>query len=448
ADNELVFVSGHPGRTSRLLTMAELEYTRDRQLPFRMRQLNRLEVLYNAYSARSEENARRAKEDLFSVQNSRKAFIGRLGGLLDPALMTKKKSEEEVLRQAVARDSKLKETSAAWEKIAQAQEVIAANALDYNLLEAGAAFNSQLFGIARTLLRAGEEFPKPNGERLREFVESSRESLEFQLFSEEPIYDDFEILKLANSLTFLIELKGYKSPLVQTILAGKSPDQRASQLIQGTKVKDVELRRKLYKQGKTALEAAKDPLIELAQLIDAEARALRKAIETQSEVKQQAHAQIGKARFAIQGTSAYPDATFTLRLAYGQMKGYEESGRHVPFQTTFAGLYERAAEQKFRPPFDLPESWVRHKPNLDLSTPYNFVNTADIIGGNSGSPVINKNAEVVGLIFDGNIQSLVLDYVYTDEVARAVSVHSRSIPEALRKVYDAPDLAGELTGRN
>ncbi|MCI0534909.1 MAG: S46 family peptidase [Verrucomicrobiales bacterium] len=448
ADHELVFVSGHPGRTSRLLTMAELEYTRDRQLPFRMRQLNRLEVLYNAYSARSEENARRAKEDLFSVQNSRKAFIGRLGGLLDPALMAKKKGEEEALRQAVARDSKLKETSAAWEKIAQAQEVIAANALDYNLLEAGVAFNSQLFGIAHTLLRAGEEFPKPNGERLREFVESSRESLEFQLFSGEPIYDDFEILKLANSLTFLIELKGYKNPLVQSILAGKSPDQRATELIQGTKVKDVELRRKLYKQGKAALEATKDPLIELARLIDADARALRKTIETQSEIKQQAHAQIGKARFAIQGTSSYPDATFTLRLAYGQVKGYEENGRHVPFETTFAGLYERAAEQKFRPPFDLPESWVRHKPDLDLSTPYNFVTTADIIGGNSGSPVINKNAEVVGLIFDGNIQSLVLDYVYTDDIARAVSVHSRSIAEALRKVYDAADLAGELTGRN
>ncbi len=446
ADHELVFVSGHPGRTSRLLTMAELEYTRDRQLPFRMRQLNRLEMLSTAYSARDDENARRAKEDLFSVQNSRKAFIGGLAGLLDPALMGKKKSQEEALRRAVVGDPKLKETPAAWEKIAQAQKVIGDNALDYNLLAAGAGFNSHLFGIARTLLRAGDEFPKPNGERLREFVESSRESLEFQLFSEEPIYDDFEIMKLANSLTFLIELKGYDSSLVQNILAGKSPDQRATELVQGTKVKDVELRRKLYKEGKSAVEAAKDPMIELARLIDPDARSVRKVVETQSEIKQQAHAQIGKARFVIQGTSTYPDATFTLRLAYGQVRGYEENAKPVPFQTTFAGLYERSAEQRFRPPFDLPESWVRHKSDLNLSTPFNLVNTADIIGGNSGSPVINKEAAMVGLIFDGNIQSLVLDYVYTDEVARAVAVHSSSIPEALRKVYDAAELARELTG--
>jgi hypothetical protein len=448
AENELVFVSGHPGRTSRLLTMAELDYTRDRQVPFRMRQLNRLEVLYTAYSARSEENARRAKEDLFGVQNSRKAFTGRLGGLLDPALMARKRAAEAKLREAAASDTKWKDAAAAWGKIAAAQDVITANALDYNLLEAGAGFNSHLFGIARTLLRAGEEFPKPNGERLREFVESSRESLELRLFSGEPIYDDFEMLKLADSLTFLAELKGSESGLMKKILAGKSPRDRAAELIQGTKVGDVALRRRLYKDGSRAVSEARDPMIELARLIDAEARALRKVLETQSEIKQQAHAQIGKARFALEGTGTYPDATFTLRLAYGQVKGYEENGRHVPFETTFAGLYERAEEQKFKPPFDLPQTWLQHRADLDPATPYNFVCTADIIGGNSGSPVINRNAELVGIIFDGNIQSLVLDYAFSDEQARAVSVHSRSITEALRKVYAAGSLADELTGQS
>ena len=447
AENELVFVSGHPGRTSRLLTMSELEYARDRQLPFRLRQLYRAEVLLTSYSARSAENMRRAKEDLFGVQNSRKALKGRIAGLLDPALMDKKRADEQKLRDAVARDPKLKDAVDAWDRISQAQKVIADNAVNYNLLEAGVAFNSDLFGVARTLLRAGDEFPKPNTERLREFVESGRESLEFQLFSEKPIYDDLEILTLADSLTFLAELKGSDDALVRKILAGKSPSERATELVKGTKVRDVELRRKLYKGGASAVQTAKDPMIELARLVDTEARSLRKILETQGEIKQQAHAQLGKARFAVYGTSNYPDATFTLRLAYGTVKGYQEEGKAIPHQTTMAGLYERAAQQNYSPPFDVPDTWLKRKRSLNLSTPFNFVSTADIIGGNSGSPVINKNAELVGIIFDGNIQSLVLDYSFADEQARAVSVHSSSIIEALRKVYRAPKLADELTGK-
>jgi len=188
-------------------------------------------------------------------------------------------------------------------------------------------------------------------------------------------------------------------------------------------------------------------MIDLVRLIDADARAVRKIIETQSEAKQQAHAQIAKARFAIEGTDTYPDATFTLRLAYGAVKGYEENGAQIPFQTTMAGLYERGAEHKNQPPFDIPTRWLKRKAKLDLKTPFNFVCTADIIGGNSGSPVVNRNAEFVGIIFDGNIQSLVLDFAFTDTQARAVSVCSQSIIEALRKVYDANNLADELTGK-
>lgn len=446
-DGELIFVPGHPGRTSRLLTVAELEYMRDVRLPYALDRLHRLEVLLIAYSARSEENARRAKDELFGVQNSRKALDGELAGILDPELMGRKKSAEEKLRQAVKGDSKLSAAADAWDRIEAAQKVIGQNARRFNLLEGGAGFNSSLFHIARTLARAAEERPKPNGERLREFVESARESLEFQLFSEEPLYDDFEQLKLADSLTALVEQMGYADPLVQKVLAGQSPRQRAAELVQGTKVKSVEVRKKLYQGGKSAINQTDDPMIGLAKLIDDEARRLRKIIETQTEAKQQAHAQIGKARFAVEGTGTYPDATFTLRLAYGVVKGYEENGKSIPFQTTYAGLYERAREQNYKPPFDLPARWLKRKPKLDLNTPLNFVNTADIIGGNSGSPVINQNAEVVGLIFDGNLSSLVLDFTYTDKVARAIAVHSRGIVEALRSVYDATKLADELAGR-
>jgi hypothetical protein len=391
------------------------------------------------------ENARRAKEELFGVQNSRKANVGRLAGLLDPKVQEKKAAEERRLRDAVLAREEFASARDAWDRIASAQHMIGKHALVYNLIEASAAFNSDLFGIARTLLRAGEERPKPNGERLREFGESSRPSLELQLFSEKPIYEDLEELQLADSLTYLAEEMGGTNALVQKILAGQSPRERAAQLIRGTKVKDVSVRRKLYEGGAAAVSAASDPMIELARSIDAEARAERKVIETQGEVKQQAHAKIAKARFALEGTSNYPDATFTLRLAFGTVKGYEESGKRIPAHTTFAGLYERAAQQEYHPPFDLPKIWLDRKVRLNPRVPLNFVSTADIIGGNSGSPVIDRQGQLVGIIFDGNIQSLVLDFIYTDEQARAVSVDSRGILEALNKVYGAKNLVSELT---
>ncbi len=444
AENDLVFVSGHPGRTSRLLTMDELVYVRDYRLPKTLGRLHRLEVLLTAYSGRSQENARRAKDELFGVQNSRKANQGRIEGLLDPAVMATKAANEKKLRDAVAASAEFEQARDAWDRIAAAQKVIADNARVFNLIEAGTAFNSDLFGIARTLLRAAEERPKPNGERLREFSDSGRESLELQLFSDKPIYNDLEELQLADSLTYLAEELGVTNSLAQQILAGKSPRDRAAQLINGTKVHDVAFRKRLYEGGAAAVTAARDPMIELARVVDGEARALRKIMETQGEAKQQAHAKIAKPRFALEGTRNYPDATFTLRLAYGTVKGYKEGGKSIPAHTTFAGLYERAAEQQYRPPFDLPKIWLDRKRRLDLKTPFNFVSTADIIGGNSGSPVIDRGGELVGIIFDGNIQSLVLDFIYTDEVARAVSVDTRGILEALRKVYDAKNVVTEL----
>ncbi|MGH7169019.1 MAG: S46 family peptidase, partial [Gemmataceae bacterium] len=299
------------------------------------------------------------------------------------------------------------------------------------------------------LLRAAEEKAKPNSKRLREFRESNLESLELKLFSEAPIYDNYEKVQLTDGLTFLANELGADHPLVKKVLAGKSPSDRAYELVSGTKVKQVLVRKKLYKGGQKALDASKDPMVELARLVDPESRKVRKTMESEfEEVQRQAYAHIAKVQFALEGTNTYPDATFTLRLAFGQVKGYEEQdGKHVPFETTFAGMYKHAAEHHNHEPFDLPRRWIDKKDKLHLKTPLNFICTADIIGGNSGSPVINRQAEVVGLIFDGNIQSLALDFAYSDEQARATSVHSAGIVEALRKVYDAGELADELTGR-
>ncbi len=443
-DGELIFVSGHPGRTGRLLTVAELENLRDQALPFRLGNLKRLEVLLGNWSARSEENRRRAQDEFLGVQNSRKALDGMLAGLLDPDFLAVKVKAEAEFKSKLAGRPDLADALTAYDKITGATRALAAQAVRSGLLSGGQAFNCDSFGIARTLLRAGDERPKPNGERLREFSESGRPSLELDLFSEKPIHPDLEILTLADSLTFLAGQLGADDPLVQKILAGKSPRARAAGLINGTKVREVAFRKKLYAGGAGAVSAANDPMIALARLVDAEARAMRKVAEDQGETKQQAHAALSRARNALLGTTGYPDATFTLRLAFGVVKGYEEDGKSVPSMTTLAGLYERAQDMKLQPPFDLPVSWTKRKARLDLKTPYNFVSTADIIGGNSGSPVVNRAGEFVGIIFDGNLQSLPWDYAFTEKQGRATSVHSAAILEALNQVYVTKELAREL----
>jgi hypothetical protein len=446
-DGELVFVSGHPGGTSRLLTMTELEQLRDDAIPFRLATLKRLEVLLGNWSDRNDENARRAKEDLFGVKNSRKAFDGRLAGLLDPGLMGPKSEAEDAFKAKLAGKPEFADAAAAFDKIAAATRILTAQGRRGALLEGAQAFNCDSFSIARTLLRAGEERPKPNGERLHEFSDSSRTSLELGLFSTKPIYTDLETLTLADSLTFFATQFGGNDPLVQKVLAGKSPRERASELIEKTGVRDVAFRRRLYDGGSNEVAAANDPMIELARLVDPESRALRKVSEEQSEAKHQAHAALSNARNALLGTggSRYPDATFTLRLAFGTVKGYQEDdGKKVLALTTFDGLYRRAADMHNREPFDLPESWVKRKSRLDLKTPLNFVSTDDIIGGNSGSPVVNRAGEFVGIIFDGNLQSLPWDYAFSDKQGRAISVHSAAILAALKDVYGASDLAREL----
>ncbi len=448
SDEELIFVAGHPGKTDRLNTVAHLEFLRDRVFPTTLNLLRRREVLLKTYSDRGLENARQAQDDLFSYQNSRKARLGGLAGLQDPAIMEAKRKAERNLRQAVANDPKLRDARNAWDEVGTALAAWGQIQNDYDLYERGVAFNSELFAIARMLVRLSEESAKPNADRLREYAEAGLDSLKQQLFSEAPIYPALEIAKLGDSLSYLMERAGADNPFVKQILADMSPSGRATQLISGTKLAAVKFRRQLADGGRSAIESSDDPLVALARTVDGPARKVRKTYEDKvEEPLRQAYAKIAKARFAIEGDNTYPDATFTLRLAFGQVKGYEDGGKRLPAWTTMGGSFKHAADHGSVPPFELPASWLQHKDALSTDTPFNFVSTADIIGGNSGSPVVNRAGEVVGIIFDGNIQSLVLDFVYTDLVARAISVHSSAILEALKKVYDATALADELTGK-
>ncbi|MCA1659310.1 MAG: S46 family peptidase, partial [Verrucomicrobiaceae bacterium] len=455
SDGELTFVSGHPGRTDRQLTVSELAELRDGEVPYLLSMYNRREVLLHSFAGEGFESARRVQDDVRSVENNRKRYTGYLAALLDPEVWRAIEEREKKLRDAMTASTQFASLGVVYERIKEAQEETAEILPVYQYFEtfrgrsaasyrAPRAFYSTLFKYARRLVRAAEERPKPNGERFPEFRDSYRESLELELFSAEPVHADVEQLTLTDSLTDMATHFGPSHELVPKVLAGKSPAARASELVKGTKLQDLAFRKQLYEGGAAAVSGSTDPMIELARLVDAPAREARKVWEAQHERKQQAYAEIAKARFALQGTSTYPDATFTLRLSYGPVRGYEEDGRAVPPFTTLAGLYQRAAEHNSQPPFDLPKRWLDRKGKLNLNTPFNFVSTADIIGGNSGSPVVNKNNEFVGIIFDGNIQSLVLDCIYSEQQARAVSVNSAAISEALRKVYDAGALADEL----
>jgi len=445
-DGELVFVSGNPGSTSRLDTIRHLEFLRDRPNPWALSILFRREVLLRVYSERSDENRRRAEDQLLEVQNSRKAYVGMEAGLQDPALIAQKQAEESKLKDAVERDGKLRASYGnAWDEVAATLKTLGGIYVDLSLLETGQAFNSKLFDIARTLVRLAEERQKPNDARLREYSDANLESLKQDLFSDAPIYDDLEALELSDSLSMCAEIKGMQNDLAAKVLAGKSPDARAEELVRGTKLKDVAERKRLAQGGMKAIQASTDPMILLARLVDPESRRLRSIYDNQvNEPRREAYAKIAQARFAVYGNNVYPDATFTLRLSFGQVKGYEEDGKQISWTTTFGGAFQHAAQHDNDPPFQLPASWTKEKSKLDLSTPLDFVNTADIVGGNSGSPVVNRDGDLVGIIFDGNIQSLVLDYIYTDQQARAVAVNSPAIAEALKKIYDAERLVSEL----
>lgn len=447
AENELTFVFGHPGRTDRQLTVDHFRFIRDVEQPASLRNLWRSENRLTTFAARSAEHDRVADSALLGVANSRKARMGQLTGLQDPAFLAAKIEQEQQLRSAIAKDPKLAElVGDAFEKWSKALQ-------DYRTWHARSTavqrgLGGTLASRAVSILRLADELPKPSGERLREFRDSALPSFYTRLYSTEPTYKFFEVFQLAGSLAHLAEELGADDPLVVALLAGQSPQARAEAIIAGTKLDDAAFRKQLAEGGKAAVDAAKDPLIELARLIDPEARAFRKKFEDQIEgLERQTYAKIASARFALYGDSTYPDATSTLRLSYGPVVGYTEDNKPVAPFTTIAGLYERADARKGQKGFDLAPRWVSARDRINKSVPFNFVSTADIIGGNSGSPVVNKNGEVVGLIFDGNIQSLPGAYGYDQRQNRAVSVDSRGIIEALRSVYNAQPLVDELLGK-
>ncbi len=437
-ENDLVFVSGNPGRTQRLFTVDALRYLRDTRIPWVLDFLRRKEIMLQQFGLAGAEQKRRAQDDLFGIQNSRKAYTGMLAGLQTPSVMKKKIQDETELLSAVGRDPKLAELASAWDEIRELQQE---KKKDVGRV---VSLRSRLYDIAETLVLMAQEDQKPSEERLREFRESARESLEQDLFSPAPIYPDLERAKLADELGRLAEYWNAEHDLVARIFDGQGPRERAAAMVSGTRLMDVDVRRKLAAGGQKAIEASTDPLIRAALVLEPELRKSREHAEAQAEKERQAYTRVASAINAVRGTDTYPDATFTLRLAFGTVRGYTENGKTIPAWTTMGGAFEHETRHGATGDWKLPESWHRAKDQIDLATPFNFVCTADIIGGNSGSPVVNRKGEFVGIIFDGNIQSLTSDFLYTDEVARAVSVAAPAIRESMRKIYGAGRYADEL----
>lgn len=443
AEGDLVMVSGHPGSTNRLLTVSQLLFERNRRMPFMLDWLNGMAEGVRAYGRGGGEAARLARDELFSFDNSIKAYTGMLGGLRNDALLEQKEEQEQKLRAAVDSDAGRKaQFGDAWEKIAAAQQVKNLIYEEYRLVSS-LGFYSRYFTYAKHLYQLSQELQKPDGERFPEYHDSALESLYQQLYSPAPVYPEVELVKLSRSLRILRDRLGPDHPAVKAALKGENPDRAAARLIHGSKLADPEFRKTLGADQSKLAATSQDPMIQLVRSLDEPWRALRKQYEDEVEAVENAQgALVSRARFAVLGTDVYPDATFTLRLAFGEVKGYRDASRWIAPFTDYKGLYEKATAED---PYILPERFVQAKRRVKLDTPYNLVSTNDITGGNSGSPLISREGHVVGLIFDGNIQSLSNDFLYSDVQARAVSVDSRGIHEALRNIYRATGLVSELT---
>lgn len=448
SENDPVFTAGHPGQTQRLNTVAHLEFLRDHALPFSLDYYSTLRDALVMYGKQGAEQQRQANDEFFLIENSLKSWKGQIAGLEDPSVMEKKRAAEQALRARVNANPELKAKYAdAWDQIATGRKNQVAYNFERVLFEGQLGMSSQYLSWARTLVRWSTESTKPNGQRLPEYADARKAQIEKQMGSEAPIYPAFEQAKLAASLTYMQQKLGAEHALVKQILAGKSPGARAAELVSTTKLGDAATRKALFGGGKAAVDASTDPVIALAKIVDPRARELRTKYDNEVVgAERDGYSKIAQAIFAAQGESAYPDGTFTLRLSYGRVKGYDENGKRVSPFTEIRGLYVRGDEHGNQPPYKFPEAWSKARASLKLTTQYNFVTTNDIVGGNSGSPVINAKGELAGLIFDGNIQSLPGYFVYDGAVNRAVAVDARGILEALKVVYKADGLVAELSG--
>lgn len=442
-DGELVFVSGNPGSTERLDTMSQLEYERDVDLPSRLRIYSGRIATLDAYSSQGPEPAREASSRIFLLRNSQKAVTGEYDGLRNPEIMDEKRKQENEFKAKVMANAQWKAAwGGAWNEIAEAEKKAASRATD----EYFHGLDSDLANLAMEIVQYVAEVKKPDGQRLPGYHDAQLQSLLFQMKSPAPIYPRMEIARITGALQLDIKEAGANDPFIKTVLAGRSPAVAAADLVNGSKLADPAYRKQLIDGGQAAVDASMDAMIVLARQLDPMRREFIKWEQDNVESpEEQAGEELGKARFAVYGKSTYPDATFTLRLSYGQMKGYPMNGTIAPPKTTFYGLYDRAYSFDLKFPFNLPARFAEGKQKLDLSTPFDFVTTNDIIGGNSGSPVINRQGEIVGLIFDGNIESLVGDFVYDEKTNRAVAVDTAAMTEALRKLYNEGGLLDELT---
>jgi hypothetical protein len=443
AKGQLIFVAGHPGSSQRLVTMDEIDFQRDFRMPRVVEEYDRIERELNVFSDTNPEHSREAGEALAAIANSRKATHGFLNGLRNPNLLKAKAAEETDFLALLAQRADQKDALEAYARIHQAVESDRTNFNAYQSFERFAS-RSDLFNLARTLVRAAAEKAKPNGERLPAYRESSLPALEFRLFSGRPFYPDLETFFLADAFKMLIAQYGQNDERVRKVLTGKSPQERAHELVAKTQLENIAYRKQLYSGGEKAIAASNDPLLELATALDPAARAARKIDDENDETKSRAYAVIYQARLDLHRAPAYPDATDTLRLAYGTVSGYQAGGHFVEPLTDFAGMFAHAAKHGDKYPFQVRANWADAKSKLNLATPFNFATTADILGGNSGSPVVNTAGEFVGIIFDGNEPSLAGHYVYDPEENRSVAVDSAAVIEALRKVYHADALATEL----
>jgi hypothetical protein len=438
-DGELTFVSGNPGSTGRLQTIAQMEFSREVSYPMLLQLYKERIDRLLPFSAKNAENKRVAHDYLDDYQNEYKSLSGFEHGLKDPKLMERKREEERRLRAAIDSDPKNKEIfGKVWEQIGVAYKQYATFFKPYYLLDA-APDDSQLFSIARMVVRYAEETRKPNDERLREYQDANLSSLEQKMYSTAPLNNALEELVLAEEFRFFSEEVGRDGPAMNS---RQTPEQVAHHYVSTTKVQDVEERKRLA-HNLDEVKNSKDGMIQLALLFDGPARKYRKEFENKVEaVITSSAAKIAQARFSVYGVNEYPDATFTPRLSYGPVKGYLNSaGQPAPYATTFAGLFKRANGKE---PFRVPARWIKAKSALDLSTPFDFVTTADTHGGNSGSPTVDEKGELIGILFDGNWEGLENRYLYTEERARSVHVSSNAILEALRKVYKADWLLREV----